>query len=147
MAIASWSEQIVTRFENIDAQHRALFSLMEEIEAEMASDPSNRGVGNRFRQLLEFTELHFATEENLMRKLDYRDMLTHLQAHRELRDRITDATAMHLDGADLHSELLAILSSWLVDHIREHDIPMARWMRGLAHHEEPPSTFAPGDPI
>lgn len=143
MSITTWTREIETGFENIDAQHRALFSLMDEIESELAGAPSERGVGSRFRQLLEFTDLHFATEERLMRRHGYVEQASHHAAHHDLRERITDATARELDGGDQGQELLTILSSWLVEHIRAHDLPMAGWMRTLSRHDDPPSSLPP----
>ncbi|MBK9577984.1 MAG: hemerythrin family protein [Fibrobacterota bacterium] len=143
MPTAIWTDDIETGFDNIDAQHRALFSLMGEIDVEMGGGTPANSIGGRFRQLLEFTDLHFATEERLMRKLSYEELDSHAKAHLDLRERITEATTRDLDGHDLHSELMSILSAWLVEHIHAHDLPMALWMRSLSQHEDPPSTIHP----
>ncbi|MBK8803442.1 MAG: hemerythrin family protein [Fibrobacteres bacterium] len=143
MPTAIWTDEIETGFEKIDAQHRTLFSLMAQIDTEMVDNAPPNDLAGRLRQLLEFTDLHFATEERLMRKLGYDGLDVHVKSHEDLCERITVATTRELDGHDLHGELMAILSAWLVEHIHTQDLPMARWMRSLSRHDEPPSTLEP----
>lgn len=139
MPTAIWTDAIETGFSEIDSQHRCLFSLMEEIDGELEHHAAPAEVGRRFRQLLEFTDLHFATEERLMREHGYAELEPHRSAHHLLQERITEAMTRHLDGFDLHKELMAILATWLVDHIRSQDLPMAKWMQTLSSRNHPPS--------
>lgn len=130
MPRAGWDDQLATGIPEIDSQHRGLFQLLEELRARSGVEPDESGLLT-VRQLLSYADLHFSTEERVMRESGYPDLSRHETAHRALQESTTESLTRILDHHLREAEVGALLEAWLVDHIREEDLPLARWLKSL----------------
>jgi diguanylate cyclase (GGDEF)-like protein/hemerythrin-like metal-binding protein/PAS domain S-box-containing protein len=111
--------ELGTGVPEIDAQHARMAELLNDV-----ADAVNRGqdrdhVTALLDELLAFTRHHFETEQRLMERHRYPDLLAHTQEHsRLLADLISIRTR-----ADVASLMLTLqsLKEWLVAHIAHGD--------------------------
>lgn len=117
-----WDDSIKIGLEEIDNQHHELVVIYNEL-----CDAIEKGAGYAhtiqiLRHLGHYTSVHFATEEAIMRMLEYPDYEAHKVAHdaliSELR-KLTESAATLPQGVNF--QLLHIVKQWLSKHIMETD--------------------------
>lgn len=72
------------------------------------------------KTLLEYTKIHFYTEEIFLRDTGYPDLITHQKYHRALVEKSISAYQDSMDKKD-PAEFLNFLKLWWVDHINKKD--------------------------
>lgn len=125
----NWSEELSIGVKEIDQQHKNLVAMLNEL-----SQAIDGGWGRRTRdqiidKLLEHTQVHFATEENLMSVFAYPDSDKHKKQHEALVIQVHE----YLDhfNSDPHAssyDLLFFLRKWLTEHILKEDKAMGEFM-------------------
>ncbi|KOR27636.1 hemerythrin, partial [Achromatium sp. WMS1] len=80
----AWSEEISVGVEEIDEQHKVLLNLINELNDAMQARRSHDVITSIINKLSEYTRIHFAVEESLMRILNYPDYESHKAQHEEL---------------------------------------------------------------
>ncbi len=122
--------ELLTHVAEIDRQHQALLDAANHI---LATDDL-MGM-EEARLALRFLEAyathHCDAEEQLMGLLEYDALDVHHLAHLQLHARVVRLQA-HLteQGSPVgaRSELQRVMAEGFLRHIREHDVPLARWM-------------------
>ena len=88
-----WDHNFITGVEDVDAQHRVLVDLFNELSATFSSADGNRDavLTETFARLLAYTEYHFRDEEALMRGVgvDPRHIELHTAQHAQFVAQIT----------------------------------------------------------
>ncbi len=136
MSLLVWNSYFETGLEEVDKQHRYLVDLVNDVAPVLAAAnqaiPEN--IGDLFRQLLDYTHWHFATEERLMQAqgIDPRHFEHHLGSHHSFIDNVQQLAAAYLDRQDVSGRrLLGFVANWLVFHILGEDQAMARQLRHI----------------
>ena len=127
-----WTTSLAVGVSEIDAQHRTLFERAAELEAAVrAREPGGR-VGSIFECLDEYARAHFASEERLMREVDYPEMERHVHEHLEFRRRLASLVP-HWESegpsAAMTMALLGFLDRWLSDHVTASDRQLGAFVR------------------
>jgi hemerythrin len=79
-------------------------------------------------RLGEYTRIHFAVEESLMRLLGYPDLERHKEEHAELMTRLQELRQRFESGSSaLDGDLMSLLKVWLTRHIMESDQQYAQF--------------------
>lgn len=117
-----WSDELSVGIEEIDAQHKVLVDLLnqahEAIQQRQGAE-ANRDVVQR---LGEYTRVHFAVEESLMRILHYPDYERHKEEHDKLIAQLAGLRGKLDSGkGSISFELAHFLKVWLTKHIMEVD--------------------------
>ena len=117
-----WSDEYCVGVEEIDQQHKALFALLERLRQAIQAKQGSAVCVEILDELVEYTRIHFALEESLMRLARYPDLEAHQQRHRDL---IAEVEVMyqkvHAEGQSISFELLHFLRTWLTRHILNED--------------------------
>ena len=94
-----------------DAQHQVLFEILDLIKDSAA----DRQV---ICKLEDYTEYHFALEEQYMAELEYPGRAVHVAAHDRFRREIAQLLREGQELDDLFRELIAtFLTEWLTRHV------------------------------
>jgi hemerythrin len=94
-----------------DAQHQVLFEILDLIKQPNA----DREVLCRLK---DYTENHFALEEQYMRELNFQGRVEHMQAHARFRREIAELLEGGEDLDDQFREIIAtFLTQWLTLHV------------------------------
>ena len=116
-----WSDILDTGIEEIDNQHRRLVDYINELgEARKTQDI--KLVGKVIDDTIDYTVSHFGFEETLIEEAGYKLLRPHKKVHELFVRRVTDLQKRFKAGEDISEELHALLSRWLVSHIK-HDDP------------------------
>lgn len=117
-----WSDEISVGVEELDEQHKLLVSIINDLHDAMQNRRSNDVMQEIINRLTEYTRIHFAVEESLMRILGYPNYEEHKKQHEELIHSVMDITnKLKVGKANVSFALMHFLKSWLTKHIMESD--------------------------
>ncbi|MBI1208697.1 MAG: bacteriohemerythrin [Azospirillum sp.] len=122
MEYIRWSKELSVGVKALDADHKTLIAIINQLCDEVARGNQDVALGEIFSRLMTFTETHFGREEALMLSIDYPDLEAHCRQHRGFVRHLEDLHGRHRDG-DLFAalELFDFLNKWLIAHIIECD--------------------------
>ncbi len=119
-----WLPELETKYENIDTQHRQLFSLLNELLEGCSRDADAETLR---KALVQYTQRHFNEEESLQRIYDYPGYNRHKQQHEAFKSMVFKMVDQFTDNASpakLANELNRVVAHWFLQHIRNEDIKM-----------------------
>jgi hemerythrin len=126
-----WDESLATGNAVIDAEHRELIALIDELElADTEADETR--VPQALEQLADYVAVHFQMEERLMRREGYpaAAIEAHVAEHRELARRTSELEAAYAAGTlDSVDPIVEFLYEWFQHHIAEVDQQLADHVR------------------
>ena len=116
--LITWSDRYSVGIARIDAQHRRLVDLINDLHAAMLAGEGSSELGKILDRLSGYAVSHFATEETLMKKFGYPGYEQHKIEHDKLSAQVklliekyrTNPTALTV-------EVMTFLQRWLVGHI------------------------------
>lgn len=121
--LVEWSDELSVGIEEIDEQHKVLVGLVNNMHAAIVEHKGSDATKVILRQLIQYTVIHFAVEESLMRIFDYDDYETHKLHHRELTKQVLDLKRKVDRGhTTISFELMHFLKQWLTNHITKEDM-------------------------
>lgn len=122
MSIVTWDDQYSVEIQEIDEQHKKLIAIINHLYEALANKKDRDKTTIVFDELVEYTKVHFAVEETLMRIFDYPDYEEHKAIHDKIVARVLDYYKQYQAGDDkVGMELLMFLKEWLFDHINKVD--------------------------
>jgi hemerythrin len=117
-----WSDVLSVGIEEIDAQHRVLVDLVNQMHEAIHQHKGTAAVNEILGKLADYTRIHFAVEESLMRILGYPEYEEHKAEHEELLHTVADLQHKVETGkTSIGFELMHFLKVWLTKHIMESD--------------------------
>lgn len=130
MSLFKWSSAHSVYLAEIDAEHRALYRLGDELHKSLLSGATAAQLKPILTNLLEAAEQHFRHEERLMRAMHYSATDWHKSQHDAVRKRCK-AYARQIYAGDTAAagEMLKYLSGWLHDHMTVADRMMGASLR------------------
>jgi hemerythrin len=121
-----WSSRFEVGIEVIDGQHRHLFELIGRLQDALTLGKEIDQLVESLKDLVRYTEHHFATEERLMDEIGAAAE-RHRSEHQRLLEGLMRFT-VKLDTATV-SESSHFLQDWLFKHIDEVDRPFGALLR------------------
>lgn len=113
-----WTQEMSVGVERMDAEHRALVAMLNELGQALASgrgDEAARDVAGRMRR---YAKEHFQTEESAMLASDYPTRTGHIAEHDSFIEKVLELEeALSLGGSAEPEGLRAYLADWLRSHI------------------------------
>jgi hemerythrin-like metal-binding protein len=130
MSLFKWSNAHSVYLPEIDAEHRAIYRLGDELHKALMAGADLAQLKPILGNLLETVEEHFRHEERLMRAIHYTAFAWHKGQHDAARKR-AKALAKRIEAGDsaAANELLKFLSDWLRDHMGVADRMMGATLR------------------
>lgn len=124
-----WSENNEVFLPQVDAEHRDLFRIADEMQQAIAAEAAAE-VKGRLDALAAHAEDHFSHEEWLMQSVKYPSYAWHRQQHNTARKRLKLLAPLVASGeAEAAELLLEFLEGWLQDHTTVTDRMMAAYVR------------------
>lgn len=118
MPILPWSDMLSVGVASIDQQHRILLDILNRLADAIQDGASAWDESAALTRLVEYTESHFAFEEDLMRRVGYAGLEAHEREHRLLFLQVADLMARSNAGEKVQTHaLLVFLRDWLTTHI------------------------------
>jgi len=126
-----WDQAFSMGNDEIDVQHKALFSLASSLE----SDLDNEQVRLVILELHRFMMHHFESEEAFMVEMEYPDIDEHIQQHNDLINKLKQLDQLDFTAEGPVKSLRKFLAEWLSDHILYEDMRYANYFRNTKEDE------------
>lgn len=128
-----WKSQYSVENQRLDEQHQKLFELVNEILEAMKTEKSRDAVfiASVLKQLYEYTQYHFRSEENLFVGTGYPFVEEHIQAHRDFTGKVKEMVAdQNKIGSSLNAVRIAqTANAWITDHVMRFDKGYALYIK------------------
>jgi len=127
-----WSEKYSVGIVELDAQHRRLFELYNQLIEAMYRGESLKVLQDALNSLIEYVVVHFTTEEQYMQKYAYPEFDKHKKAHIFLRDKTLQIHRNFSEGKPvLTAEVITFLRNWLKDHVMNMDKKYSKHLKKM----------------
>jgi hemerythrin len=127
-----WNDSLSVGIEQIDTQHKKWIEHFNNAAEAIAARQSQTQISKTLGFLMDYTELHFSTEEKYMTELGYTGLQEHQARHNELRTTLTNLVKDFEDEgvtSKLADAIDSFLGNWLVQHIHEIDKKFAAFAK------------------
>jgi hemerythrin len=116
----NWTDDLNTGIPEVDAQNQRLADFINTLQEAKESDDRER-LGEVLEEMLDFCVNQFFFEEQLMEKADYEFRSAHERVHEIFIKKLADFRGRYANGEDVNAELLAMLNSWVQNHVARED--------------------------
>ena len=126
----SWSKDLATGLEVIDAQHREYFARVDKLLNACLQDTGGATVRETFAFMQQYLIHHFATEEGLMTEHAYPQAAMHKKQHVWFAGEL-DRLHLEIDGPTGGSPmpLNGLLVDWFRNHIKTMDCRLTGFIK------------------
>ena len=126
MKLVEWCESLLVGHDKIDADHRKLVDLINQLGQTIQSGGGKAACEQVLNALIVHTWKHFEAEEKLMEEHHSPGADRHRLEHARLIDELLVFKAHFDDGTlAISPRLIEILGEWLIRHIDENDRKLA----------------------
>lgn len=128
----SWTKDLATGNDLIDADHQHIFRSANRLQSEMLKQPQPDYsiVGEVLVELIGHTGGHFTREEELMQDIQFPGYEEHVLQHEALMNKVDDLHRQFMKGrGDLCAEVFEFIQQSLVPHILKSDMEFGRFLR------------------
>lgn len=123
-AVSMWRDSYRIGVESIDAQHRELFRMTEELLTAIASDAGPEAYSRILGFLKEYVVYHFRNEERYQAAIGYSGLEAHRREHQRFTRTVLEHEKKMREGGFARSDvkdLAGTLVAWLVYHVIDTD--------------------------
>ncbi|MCR6632033.1 MAG: bacteriohemerythrin [Magnetospirillum sp.] len=147
MATITWSEMMSVGVPALDADHKTLIGLINNLHRSVGDEEEYATLGSVLQALEEYADHHFAREERVMAACRYPSAETHARMHRRLTQQVRDLRAAYdADRTAVRAkQCLDFLHKWLIEHICSTDMDYRAWVIGHADAASAAGTAALSD--
>ena len=123
MSHTKWTPELEIGIPFVDADHKVLVSLLDQIEACIEQHEETVLLGSVLSALAEYVGYHFAREERLFEYCNYAAADFHIKIHRDLEAEVMELCRrfendpQSVEAGEVHD----FLQDWLAEHIVGHD--------------------------
>ncbi|MGE5028162.1 MAG: bacteriohemerythrin [Betaproteobacteria bacterium] len=131
VAYVDWNPLYSVNNALLDEQHQQMFAIISDLHSAMFNKNSQQQMIAAIRQLVEYTQKHFAEEERQMERSGFPGLAGHKAAHEKLKQQVIEIERRIHDAKDsMAGEMIGFLvSDWLVKHIIEMDKKYAPYLK------------------
>jgi hemerythrin len=128
-----WSNDYSVDIGSVDAQHKMLFSIGNELYTAMMAGNSKAVMSRILDRLVQYTKVHFAHEERLMRQHGFPGFEKHKAQHDALTAKVVKFQSDFEQGhVNMSVQLMHFLRDWLEHHIKESDHEYSPYLKSRA---------------
>ena len=127
-----WYDKYSVNNEEIDNQHKALFSIFNKLYEYRLSNGANTTLEPIIAELVSYTEYHFSAEEEFMRSIGYKDIKKHTAEHEIFTGKILQLQSNNrLNEHVTPKELIVYLWNWITNHVLVEDKKIAFYRKKI----------------
>jgi hemerythrin len=118
-----WNESWLIGVQEVDAQHKQLVSLVNQLHQAMSQGKGKEVLGGILDSLILYTQQHFSAEERMLEQNQYPDLLEHKRQHVALTKKVVDFQQEFKGGTmGMSLDIMQFLKTWLQSHILGTDV-------------------------
>ncbi len=109
--------------ENLDTDHKQLVSMVNELYDGILAGDGRETLGRLLDRLVDYTQYHFAREEELFAEIQYDCAEEHRQEHASMAAWMMEMRTNYRNGTAIAPslEVMNYLKDWLFDHVISSD--------------------------
>lgn len=132
MATITWNPMMSVGVPLLDADHRTLVGLINDLHHSVGDDEEYATLGSVLKALQEYADHHFAREERVMEICRYPSLEVHRRMHQRLSQQVSDLkNGYDSDRTAVRAkDCLDFLHKWLIEHICSTDMDYRSWVIG-----------------
>ena len=117
-----WKPEYSVGVQSMDAQHKRLLDMINRLHSALKRGEGATATGAILKDLLQYTEHHFAEEEEMLESIHYAGLGAQRQAHQTFVGKVKDAHRRWEQGDPaVAQDAMNLLSTWLPQHIVKMD--------------------------
>ena len=125
----TWSHECIVGVQAMDDQHGILMDTLNELRRMLVKGAERRNICLQLERLIDFTQMHFHSEEQLLRQHGFPRTDEHRNAHHALLTRLYKALENLNREEIIHfSSVLQFLPAWYQEHVEQLDQPYGIWL-------------------
>ena len=135
MTLLTWNHACSTGVQAMDDQHGILMDTINDLRLAMTRGSDKEQIGALAKRLIEFTQMHFSSEEQLMEQSGFPGLAEHRAAHNELLDKLRNGAHSLLHSEDVRVKaLFCSLHDGFMSHVETLDRQYGPWLnaRGVS---------------
>ncbi len=130
MALIKWRDSYSVGVDKFDQEHMVLVELINEMFVIVRDKGSVATLNEAIAKLIEYTEVHFADEEDVMEKVNYPLLEEHKEIHVNLLEQVFEfQKQIESEGENLRTDLYKFLRDWLINHILDEDMKYGEYLK------------------
>lgn len=129
MPIVTWSNEYNVNVDEIDTQHQEMLGLVNNLHASVEACTDKSILKNLLTELVVYTRMHFATEEQLMKQYEYPLFIEHRKEHKLLLQHMEFLLGAVSTGKypTFYSDY-DISTDWMFVHISDSDKKLGQFL-------------------
>jgi len=113
----------------IDAEHELQLQLLDTLSQTLAKGGDFAPTRHILEQFIEFSDMHFLSEQLIMRLNNYPAYEAHLEQHTRLMKKVREIRENIIHGENVSSlQLILELRDWLLHHIATEDLAFGEFL-------------------
>ena len=115
-----WEERYELGVKIIDEQHKELVHLTNELynACRQGEDFARDAFQEAIKVTVKYVGVHFSTEEKIMERINYRDMVAHKAQHQEFVRKVLGEVKNFEEGKDfVPNAFVRFLRDWILSHV------------------------------
>lgn len=126
-----WDSSLSVGVKTFDSHHQKLISLINKLYVNMEAGDGEEVLKKTLSELIEYTDWHFAAEEEVFEKYNYPELKMHVKQHQALLSKARELQNGLENGESvLTNEVLDFLQDWVNNHILKTDRQYSGFMSG-----------------
>jgi len=127
-----WEDRLSVGIELIDNQHKEWINHFNGVVEAVKSDRDARQIARTLDFLVDYTEVHFSTEEGHMAASNYPGLKDHKARHEEFKQTLNNLVQDFEEEGITHllaDSISTLLANWLVKHIETVDMQFGAFVK------------------
>lgn len=116
---------------SLEAEHRIQLSLFDAIQEGLRRGRAASGIEGLLDQLIDYSNVHFLSEQLMMRMYEYPEIEAHTQEHDRLIEQVRELRERAAEDPEFLAQHAERLRAWLWSHIQTQDFAFGRYLREL----------------
>lgn len=125
-----WQKRYEIGNVEIDAEHKVFIKIIGKIKVALSKKNEWTQLVFLLEELLKYADFHFCSEENVMRSVNFPDLISHQKEHQQLltdlRQKIHFLQAKKTEKSD---ELISFLMHWFLNHTLNEDRQIVHYIK------------------
>lgn len=126
-----WSDTMSCFLRKIDQQHKHMIQSFANYVMKLNSQKSFDEIKKMLKELQNYSNVHFKTEEAYMKKVNFPLLSEHLEAHQEFLQLYKNMLIEYSAKKNIEQvkDRIAGFLSWFLNHVREKDVKMGFFVK------------------
>ncbi len=113
-----WNDSYSVANNIIDEQHKRLIGIINRLYQSFMDKNRTEEISEIMKELTEYTQYHFSTEEEIMYNKRYPGIADHIKEHEYFKNELDSLKVQFEESPEvLTLKIMTFLQKWLKDHI------------------------------